>query len=108
MDAPTITVEGKVITPKSPKMKVWRKYLEFFEKSNEELKTMSLAEYTDTIIELIQLAFNREEVTAESIEENVNVSDLQKVLRDTFGWLQMIFFTGVEEITKNAEAAEEI
>ena len=105
---PTITIRGKTITPKSPKMKAWRKYLEFFDQSNEEIKAMTLAEYTNSMIDLIQLAFNRDEVTAESIEENVEVAELQNLLRQSFTWLQKVFFAGVEEIPKNATEAEEI
>ena len=107
MDKPTIKINGKIITPKNPKMKVWRKFLEFFDKSNEEFKNMTLAEYTDSMIELIQLAFDSDEVTAESIEENLSVSELKPTVQNAFTWLQKLFFEGVEEIPKNAEAAAE-
>ena len=105
--APIIKIAGKIITPKNPKMKAWRKFLEFFDKSDEELKATTLAEYTDFLIELIQLGFNSEEVTAESIEENLSVGELKPLVMELFSWLQMIFFNGVEAIPKNAEAAEE-
>ena len=108
MDKPTIKINGKIITLKNPKMKVWRKFLEFFDKSNEEFKNMTLAEYTDSMIELIQLAFDSDEVTAESIEENLSVSELKPTVQNAFTWLQKLFFEGVEEIPKNAEAAAEI
>ena len=107
MDKPTIKINGKTITLKNPKMKVWRKFLEFFDKSNEEFKNMTLAEYTDSMIELIQLAFDSDEVTAESIEENLSVSELKPTVQNAFTWLQKLFFEGVEEIPKNAEAAAE-
>ena len=107
MDKPTIKINGKIITLKNPKMKVWRKFLEFFDKSNEEFKNMTLAEYTDSMIELIQLAFDSDEVTAESIEENLSVSELKPTVQNAFTWLQKLFFEGVEEIPKNAEAAAE-
>ena len=105
---PTIKISGKTITPKNPKMKVWRKFLEFFDKSDEELKIMTLAEYTDSMIELIQLTFDKDEVTAESIEENLSVSELKPTVQYSFTWLQALFFEGVEEIPKNATEAEEI
>ena len=104
---PTIKIAGKSITPKNPKMKVWRKFLEFFDKSDEELKAMSLSEYTSAMIELIRLGFNREEITLESIEENLSVGELRPLVLDLFSWLQMVFFKGVAEIPKNEETAED-
>ena len=107
MDTPKIKINGKTITPKNPKMKAWRKFLEFFDKSNEELTTTSLAEYTDSMIELIQLSFSREEVTAETNEENLSVAELKPLTLELFNWLQTIFFTGLEETSKNAQTAED-
>ena len=108
METPTIKINGKTIKASQPKMKVWRKFLEFFDKSNEELKAMSLAEYTDSMLELIQLTFDKTEVTEQSIEENLSVSELKPLVQYAFTWLQTLFFEGVEEIPKNAEAATEI
>ena len=88
-------------------MKVWRKYLEFFDKSNEELQKMLLSEYTDSMIELIRLVFNHEKVTDESIEENLSVAELKPLMLDAFNWLQRVFFTWVEQIPKNEGAAAE-
>ena len=105
--APIITINGKNIKSSNPKMKVWRKFLEFFDKSDEEFKNMTLAEYTNSMLELLQLLFDHDEVTAESLEENLSVSELKPTVQNAFTWLQKLFFEGVEEIPKNAEAAAE-
>ena len=107
MEKPTITISGKIFKPSSPKMKTWRKFLEFFEKSNEELKEMTLSEYTDSMLDLIQAGFDSEDLTAELIEENLNVSEVRQLTLELFTWLREVFFTGLEEIPKNADAAAE-
>ena len=107
-NTPSIKISGKTFTPKEPKMKAWRKFLEFFSKDNEDLKNTSLSDYTDSMLELIELGFNREEVTVKSIEENLSVGDLKPLTLNLFSWLQMLFFSGIEEIPKNAQEAEEI
>lgn len=99
---PSIKIDGKIILPKSPTMKVWRKFLEFREKDEDELKQMTLTEYTDAHIDLIVTAFNREEVTPEKLNEVLNVSDVKPLTAEIFRWLQAIFFLGLEKIP-NAE-----
>ena len=100
---PTIKINGKIIRPQSPKMKAWRKFLEFYEKDETELQSMSLAEYTDIISDLIVVGFNRDEVTKETLEENLSVAEFRNLYKQLSAWLQRIFFTGIEEIP-NAEA----
>lgn len=106
---PSIKIGDKIIQPKNPKLKAWRKFLEFFSQSNENLKKTSLVDYTDELIDLVQIGFNREEISAETIENNVSVGELKGLTLDLFSWLQEIFFKGIEEIPKNAEnPADEI
>ena len=101
---PTIKIAGKIVKPSSPKMKAWRKFLEFYDQSEENIKSKTLLEYTEEMADLIVIGFNREEVTKETIEENLSLAEFKNLTTDLFKWLQRIFFTGLEEIP-NAEQA---
>lgn len=107
MDKPSLVIGGKTITPKNPKMKAWRKFLAFFDKNNDELSAMTLSEYTDEMIDLIICGFNREEVTAESLNEVLDLSEVKPLTLKMFQWLQNVFFAGLEDMPKNAETAAE-
>ena len=101
---PSIKFEGKIIVAKSPKMKLWRKFLEFYDKSEDELKEMTLSEYTDAHIELISLTFS--EIPAEKLEDVLEVGEIKNLTAEIFRWLQKIFFTGTENLP-NAETGTE-
>lgn len=103
---PTIKIDGKVIKPAPPKMKAWRKFLEFYEKDEEELKSMTLSEYTDALIDLIVIGFNQPEITAEKVEEILGISELKPLSLKIFRWLQRVFFLGLDSIPNVEEAAE--
>lgn len=101
---PTIKIGDKVIKPSSPKMKAWRKFLEFYDQSADDFKAKSLSECTDEMAKLIVIGFNRAEVTEESVEDNLSLAEFKNLTTDLFKWLQRIFFTGIEQIP-NAETA---
>lgn len=103
---PTIKIDGKEIKPAPPKMGVWRKFLEFYEKDNMELKTMKLSEYTDTLINLVVIGFNKPEVTAEKVEELISLSELRPLILKIFRWLQQVFFLGLEALPNEETAAK--
>jgi len=89
MEMPTITLYGKTYAPKPPKMKVWRRFLAFFD---EDKKNLSVEEFLDAEINLILLAFDREEVTREAIDDNVEVADIVPLTRELFRWIQSLTF----------------
>ena len=103
---PTINIDGKIIRPSVPKMGVWRKFLEFYEKDNVDLKTMRLSEYTDALINLVVIGFDNPEVTAEKVEEFIGLNDLRTLVLNIFRWLQQIFFLGIESIPNADEVAK--
>ena len=82
METPVITLYGKTYAPKPPKMKVWRRFLAFFD---EDKKNLSVEEFLDAEIDLILLAFDREEVTREAIDDNIEVAKLVKLPNDEAG-----------------------
>ena len=95
MDKPEIVIDGKTYTPKSPKMKVWREFLAFFD---EEKQDMALEEYLDRNVDLIVLAFGQKEITKESIDENMEVADIVPLVREIFLWLQSLTFSKLVKI----------
>lgn len=95
MDKPEIKLNGKAYMPRSPKMKVWREFLAFFD---ADKKDMALEEYLDRNVELIVLAFDNENVTKESIDENLELADVVPLVRNLFLWLQSLTFSKLVKI----------
>ena len=90
MDTPKLHIAGREITPNPPKMKVWREFLAFFDADKEGL---SLEDFLDEHVRLIVLGFGRDEVTRESVEENVDVADIVLLTRALFRWIQSLTFS---------------
>ena len=90
MDTPILHIAGREITPKPPKMKVWREFLAFFD---ADKKDMNLEDFLDAHVRLIVLGFGREEVTKEVIDENVDVADIVPLTRTLFRWIQSLTFS---------------
>ena len=90
METPKLHIAGREIVPHPPKMKVWREFLAFFDADKEGL---SLEDFLDEHVRLIVLGFDREEVTKESVEENVDVADIVPLTRALFRWIQSLTFS---------------
>ena len=90
METPMLHIAGREITPHPPKMKVWRAFLAFFDADKEGL---SLEDFLNEHVRLIILGFGREEVTRESVEENVDVTDIVPLTRSLFRWIQSLTFS---------------
>ena len=100
---PLLRIAGREITPNSPKMKVWREFLAFFDADKEGL---SLEDFLDAHVRLIVLGFGREEVTRESVEENVDVADIVPLTRALFRWIQSLTFSKLVNLP-NGETGKE-
>ena len=103
MDTPKLHIAGREITPKPPKMKVWREFLAFFDADKEGL---SLEDFLNEHVRLIILGFGREEVTKESVEENVDVADIVPLTRALFRWIQSLTFSKLVNLP-NGETEKE-
>ena len=103
METPILHIAGREITPNSPKMKVWREFLAFFDVDKEE---WSLEDFLDEHVRLIVLGFGREEVTKESVEENVDVADIVPLTRALFRWIQSLTFSKLVNLP-NGETGKE-
>ena len=103
METPKLHIACREITPNPPKMKVWREFLTFFDADKEGL---SLEDFLDEHVRLIILGFGREEVTRESVEENVDVADIVPLTRALFRWVQSLTFSKLVNLP-NEEAEKE-
>ena len=103
MDTPILHIAGREIVPNPPKMKVWREFLAFFDADKEGL---SLEDFLDEHVRLIVLGFGREEVTKESVEENVDVADIVPLTRSLFRWIQALTFSKLVNLP-NGETGKE-
>lgn len=102
MEKPKIILYGKTYTPSEPKMKVWRKFLASYDEDKTQL---TVEEFLDEQVELILLAFDREEVTREAVDENLGVADIVPLVRGLFLWIQSQAFAHLEKIP-NARGEE--
>ena len=103
METPILHIAGREITPHPPKMKVWREFLAFFDADKQD---MNLEDFLDVHVRLIVLGFGREEVTRESVEENVDVADIVPLTRTLFRWIQSLTFSKLVNLP-NGEAEKE-
>ena len=103
MDTPKLHIAGREITPNPPKMKVWRTFLAFFDADKQD---MNLEDFLDAHVRLIVLGFGREEVTRESVEENVDVADIVPLTRSLFRWIQSLTFSKLVNLP-NGETGKE-
>ena len=103
MDTPKLHIAGREITPNPPKMKVWRTFLAFFDADKQD---MNLEAFLDAHIRLIVLGFGRDEVTRESVEENVDVADIVPLTRALFRWIQSLTFSKLVNLP-NGETGKE-
>ena len=103
MDTPKLHIAGREITPHPPKMKVWREFLAFFDADKQD---MNLEDFLDAHVRLIVLCFGREEVTRESVEENVDVADIVPLTRALFRWIQSLTFSKLVNLP-NGETGKE-
>ena len=100
---PTLKIGDKTITPANPKMLVWRKFLAFFDK---DTRHMTLEDFLDAHVDLIVCAFNCSEVTKESLDDALQISEVVPFTRDIFRWLQGQVFAELDKLP-NAETGTE-
>lgn len=104
MDTPQIKINGKIIQPASPKMKVWREFLAFFDKDKGK---MTVEEFLSAHVALIVLAFNQPEVTVDSVEDNLEIADVVPLARELFEWLQAQTFAKLVNLPNGETEAGE-
>ena len=101
---PQLTIDGKIVEPAPPKMRVWRAFLAFFD---EDKSHLTMEEFLDRHIDLIVLAFGRSGVTRAAVEDALAIEDVVPFTRDLFGWLQAQTFAKLVRLP-NGEAGKEV
>ncbi len=95
METPTININGRNIEPAPPTMKVWRGTVDFLGIDKTQWSVDDLGKrYAAYIV----TAFNRPEVTAESLEENLLASDLIDVGNKLLNWVYLQMLPGLEQL----------
>ena len=82
---PQIVIDGKTITPNTPKMKVWRKFLAF---QDTDKRDMGIEDLIDAYADLIVLAFDKSEVTKDTIDNNLPVCEVIPLTREIYAFEQ--------------------
>lgn len=100
---PQLTIDGKIVEPAPPKMRVWRAFLAFFD---EDKSHLTMEEFLDRHIDLIVLAFGRSEVTRAAVEDELAIEEVVPFTRDLFSWLQAQTFAKLVKLP-NAAAGKE-
>ena len=100
---PQLTIDGNIVEPAPPKMRVWRAFLAFFD---EDKSHLTMEEFLDRHIDLIVLAFGRSEVTRAAVEDALAIEEVVPFTRDLFSWLQAQTFAKLVKLP-NAAAGKE-
>ena len=95
-------LDGKKIEPAPPKMKVWRAFLK---EADKDRGSEQLEEFLNDQIQLIILAFGRPEITEDSIDENLEISEVVPLVRKLFKWIQTMTFQKLAQVP-NAETGK--
>ena len=75
--APAININDKKIVMQKPKIKLWRKMIQFTEKQqNGELNGEAAF---DEMLDVVVVAFNHPDVTRETVEENTDFDELTAI-----------------------------
>jgi hypothetical protein len=98
MEKPSITINGKTITPAPPKMKVWRLFLQEAEKNHEG---ESLEDFLQSQVNLLIEGFNRPDVLNSETVEDVELSDIVPTVKALFSWIQAETFAKLKDLPKN-------
>ena len=101
---PQLIIGGKTVTPASPKMKVWREFLAFFDQDKGQ---MLIDDFLDAHVRLIVLAFGKPEVTKEALDEALQISEVVPFTREIFRWLQGQVFAELDKLPNAATGTEE-
>ncbi len=104
MDTPQLKINGKMIQPAPPKMRVWREFLAFFDKDKGK---MTVEDFLAEHIALIVLAFNQPEVTAESLDDTLDIAEVVPFTRELFQWLQAQTFAKLVNLPNGETEAGE-
>ncbi len=91
---PVIVVDGKEIKAGSPKARAWRELYG---------SGATFEDALDTMVDGIVLVFNREDVTADTVYNNVDLAEVPELYKKCIDYVVSIFTTAMENAPKNAD-----
>ena len=103
-ETPELVIGGKAVKPAPPKMKVWREFMAFFD---QDKGAMSVEDFLDAHVNLIVLAFGRDEVTKETVEDALEIAEVVPLTREIFRWLQAQIFSKLVKLPNGEAGAGE-
>lgn len=104
MNAPTITLNGKAYTAPAPKMKLWRAALKFHQMFENSSPTEQLA--FEEMENLIVTAFNNPGVSAQALEEELELEDFIALFQSITTWITEIVNDKVTQLPNAQTLAE--
>ena len=96
METPTITLKGKTYTAPPPKVKLWREVTRFKDKFSD--KEQGDQEALSEMERLIAAAFNHPEITAELIEEELDLDEFVPLFYQIAGWVAEVVSRKMTEL----------
>ena len=101
---PQLVIDGKRVSPASPKMRVWREFLAFFDQDKGQ---MPIDDFLDAHVNLIVLAFGKQEVTKDAVEDALEICEVVPFTRELFRWLQSQTFAKLVKLPNDQTGTEE-
>ena len=98
MENPKITLKGKTYTATPPKVKLWREVTKFKDKFGD--KEQGDEEALSEMERLIAAAFNHPEITAEVIEEELDLDEFVPLFYQIAGWVAEAVSRKMAELPK--------
>ena len=98
MKAPTIKVGSKTYTAKEPKVKLWRKIVEFNKQFGSVENMHQDIESYEAMLSLIASCYGNPEITPEIIEDNIALSELMPKLEEVTNWVAQLLANHSEGI----------
>lgn len=103
MDTPYIYIHDEKIEPTEPTMGVWRRFMKLTDKQTGDI---TVPEFVENAIEMIELVFSDKRVTKASIDECMKVSEIVPLARKVSNWMQSLVFEKLQAIP-NEDGAQE-
>ncbi len=101
MEFPKIEIDGKIYEMQEPRARMWRNFVEF----DENKRNLSNADFIDRHCEMIALVFD--DVTADDLLDNLQLSDVLKIYRDCYICLSNLMTNKLRVLEKNSTDGEE-
>ncbi len=98
MEAPTIIIDGKKHRAIKPKVRLWRKIVEFNKLYSKLDDFHSNLDAYDAMLNLLRECFGNPDITSEAIEENLDLSELMPKFIEVTNWVAALLESNAQQI----------